>query len=121
MTRYILAGLVLLLAACSSSSDTQSSFYKAEAGYTAILQAAASYTDLPRCEAPAAPKVCSKQAVVDQIRPAANSAQATVLAAEDTIRKHPEVDASFAVAAAQNAAQALSAILAQYSIPTGGQ
>jgi len=115
--RFIaLSTAVLLLAGCGSTGDTATSFYKAEAGFTAILQAAAAYVGLPRCELPEAPKVCSKQAVVDQIRPAANSAQATIMAAEDTIRNHPDVDASFAVSAAQNAAQALSVILSQYSI-----
>lgn len=114
--KHLLLGVLLLCAACAGPSDTATSFYKAEAGYTAALQAAAAYVGLPRCEAANAPKVCSKQAVVDQIRPAANSAQATVLAAEDTIRNHPDIDASFAVAAAQNAAQALGVVLGQYSI-----
>lgn len=105
-----------LLGGCASNGDTQSAFFKAEAGYTAVLQAAASYVALPRC-VDNGPTVCSQQSVVDQIRPAANSADATITAAETTIRANPAGDAAgYAISAAQNAVQALSVILSQYGV-----
>jgi hypothetical protein len=107
----------LLLAACSSSSDdVKTNFVKIEAGYTGLLQLAANYTDLPRCGGEGATKICSSQDIVDQIRKAANAADATIQSAEDTVMKHPEIDAQFAVAAAQDAIQALSLVLSTYHI-----
>lgn len=116
MKRYLL-GVVLLLAACASD-DSKSQFLKAEAGYTAVLQLAANYVALPRCESPNAPKACSKQAIVDQIRPAANSADATVQAAEDLAMSGTanKTALEMAVQAAQAATASLSAIMAQYGI-----
>lgn len=113
--KYLILLAAVALSGCADRQSTASDFFKADAGYTATLQAAAAYTSLPRC-GEGAPTICSKQDVVVQIRKAANAADATVQAAEDTIRQHPDIDASFAIAAAQNAMQALTVILQQYSI-----
>lgn len=115
--KKLLIGVVLLLAACASSND-KASFLKAEAGYTAVLQLAANYVALPRCESPNAPTACSKQAIVDQIRPAVNSADATVQAAEDLALSDnpPKNSLEMALQAAQAATASLSAILANYGI-----
>ncbi len=117
MIRTIALSAVLLLAACAGSSDIRTEFLKAEAGYTVLLQGAANYVALPRCEAPNAPEICSKQEVVDRIRPAANSADATIQAAEDAVMANPDGDAAqLAVDAARNATGALQVILMQYGI-----
>lgn len=118
--RYLILAAALLLAACASG-NTSAGFFKAEAGYTALLQAAAQYVALPRC-VDNGPAVCSQQAVVDQIRPAANSADATITAAEATIRANPGGDAAqLAISAAENATGALTVIMTQYHIGTGAK
>lgn len=116
--KKLLIGTFLLLAACATGNG-QADFLKAEAGYTAVLQAAARYVALPRCGSAGATQVCSDQKIVDKIRPAANSADATVQAAEDTITNNANNQSAitFAIAAANNAVQALTVIMNQYSIP----
>lgn len=115
--RAIILATLLVLTACGSTGDIRTEFLKAEAGYTVLLQSAANYVALPRCEAPSAPKICSKQAVVDRIRPAANSADATIQAAEDAVMANPDGDAAgLALSAAANATSALQVILTQYQI-----
>lgn len=117
MTRLPLLACAMLLAACAS--DPQAQFVQAEASYTVLLQSAASYVALPRCGSPGATQVCSDQKVVNQIRPAANSAQASVIAAENTVTSSSNSSAvQLAIAAATNATQALTVIMQQYSIPT---
>lgn len=120
MTRFrtlALIGGLLVLTACASD-NSKARFLQAEAGYVAVLQLAANYVALPRCEAPAAPKICSKQAVVDQIRPAANSADATIQAAEDLALSDSPPDGALEMAtqAAGAAVKSLQAIMAQYNI-----
>ena len=114
--KKLLIGGALLLAACASGND-KASFLKAEAGYTAVLQLAANYVALPRC-VDCGPKACSEQKIVDQIRPAANSADATVQAAEDLALSDnpPKNSLEMALQAAQAATASLSAILANYGI-----
>jgi hypothetical protein len=117
LTLASLTALCFLLVGCASDGG-KADFLKAEAGYTAVLQLAANYVALPRCESANAPKLCSKQAVVDQIRPAANSADATVQAAEDLAMNGNANDTAFSTAlqAASAASASLSAILAQYGV-----
>lgn len=113
--RLPLVILAFALTACATGTDS-ATFYKAEAGYTVLLQAAANYVALPRCT-DGGPKVCSEQKIVDQIRPAANSADATVQAAEDTLTANPNGDAAqLAISAAMNATQALTVIMTQYGV-----
>ncbi len=118
MTRLLIALVfpLLLLAGCASD-DSKAQFLKAEAGYTAVLQLAANYVALPRC-VDGGPKACSEQKVVDQIRPAANSADATVQAAEDLALSGDanQTALDMAIQAASAAAASLSAILAQYGV-----
>jgi hypothetical protein len=117
MIRILALTAALFLAACGSTGDIRTEFLKAEAGYTVLLQSAANYVALPRCEAPSAPKICSKQEIVDRIRPAANSADATIQAAEDAVMANPDGDAAgLAIDAATNATMALQVILTQYGV-----
>lgn len=114
---FFCVGLALTLSAygcASKTEDVNAAFFKAEAGYTATLQLAANYVALPRC--PQAAPVCSEQSVVDAIRPAANSADATVQSAEDLIRNHKDIDASFAVDAAMAAIKSLVNVLTAYHV-----
>lgn len=112
----LLIGLCFLLLGCAA--DGQAKFLQGEATYTAALQLAANYVALPRCGSVGATSVCSEQAVVDRIRPAANSADAAVQAAEDAVSQNPDNKSAveMAVAAAADATSALQAIMTQYNI-----
>lgn len=101
--------------ATTITGQDQTAFYKAEAGYTAALVLVADYTALPRC-GDGAPSVCSDQNAVDQMRKAANMADMNIQNAEDLIRNHPELDASFAMDAADKALLSLDAIMATYHV-----
>lgn len=109
-------GLVVALSACATSPVK--AVYEARGSYDVLLSGAADYAQLPRCGSVGAPKICSQQAVVDQMRQADASAKATLDAAEDTVRNHPNVDPSFFVSAAQNAVKAIKAIFTTYGITT---
>ncbi len=118
--RYLIGALTgaLLLAACAGITPNKAVF-DARGAYDVLLNGAAAYSTLPRCEEQNAPKICSKQAVVDQMRKADAAAKATLDAAEDTVRNHPDMNASAAIAAAQNAVTALSVIFDVYGIKKG--
>jgi hypothetical protein len=123
------AAIALLLAtlgmsACASKPPTTQVF-EIRAGYdAAVLAPMAGYAQLPPCPptgAPAAPSatsapVCADQEVLDQLRKADTAAKATLDAAETTVRQNPKMDASTAIAAAQNAVAAAQTILATYNI-----
>jgi hypothetical protein len=114
--RYLAFAGLLLASACASGTPEKVVF-TARGGYDALLDGAATYSTLPRCESAGAPKVCSQQSVVDQMRKADAAAKATLDAAEDTVRNHPNLDASAAVAAANNAVVAYITVLDTYHIP----
>jgi len=113
--KYALIGfLALLTVGCAGSFDSPAkSVYQIRSGYTSILVGAVQYESLPRC--PAEP-VCSDPDVVDVMRKADLTAKDALDAAETTVRSHPEIDASFAIAAAENAVAALKSILVTYKI-----
>lgn len=121
MKLIILAATALLLACCTvfSGDNPQKAVFDARGAYGVLLNGAASYSTLTRCEAPAAPVICSKQAVVDQMRKADIAAKATLDAAEDVVRNHPDMDADTAVAAATNAVAAFTTIFDTYHIAKG--
>lgn len=128
MKRLSLVFLALALSACSainaaSQSVTPSamdaankSAYTAKASYAAALVVAGQYVKLTRCEAPAAPALCSKQAVVDQIRKADLAADAATQAAENAVRTlgSDPLIVSAAVEAAKQSVAALTTITDTY-------
>lgn len=121
-------GVLLALSACSAiNTATQSvtpntmdaankAAFTAKAGYAASLIVAAQYVKLTRCEAPAAPALCSKQAVVDQIRKADLAADAATQAAENAVRTlgTDPLIVSAAVEAATQSVTALTTITNTY-------
>lgn len=127
--RKLLAIVALsLLAGCSAINTATSSLtpstmdaankaaFTAKAGYAASLIVAAQYVKLTRCEAPKAPALCSKQAVVDQIRRADLAADAATQAAENAVRTlgtDPMI-VSAAVEAATQTVAALTTITNTY-------
>lgn len=85
--------------------------YGVKGGYEASLVTMTAYAKLPRC-APAAPPLCSQQAVVDQLERARVTARAAIDAAEGAVRTPGfGTDATTtALAAAEGAQKALAAI-----------
>lgn len=113
--KNVLIALLFVVSACAGASP-QRAVFNTEAGYVSMKLAAANYVSLDRC-VENGPKVCSEQDAVNEIRRAVTAADATIAAAEETVRKHPEgVDVSFAVDAAGNAVKALGVVLATYNI-----
>jgi len=111
----------MLLTACSAINTATTSLtpsamdaanksaYTAKAGYAAALVVAAQYVKLPRCEKPSAPALCSKQAVVDQIRKADLAADAATQAAENAVRTLG-TDPMIVTAAVEAATQSVTAL-----------
>lgn len=123
MRKLIVLGALLLLGACASAISNQSAasrVYAAQADYNVLLSAAVRYVELPRCEQPAAPALCSKTSVVGEIRKADAAAGAAMRAAQDFVRSPgaTEAGASKYLSAALQAIGALRTILATYGVTT---
>ena len=105
MKRIATLALALALAACGSqpTNDVQA----AQLGYEAALIVAVKYNQLPRCT-PTGPKVCSVQAVVEQLRKADDAAIASLAAAKNVVVT-PGATTSAIVAAQAAASQAVTA------------
>jgi len=119
MRLYALACTLIvsgLLAACSIIAPTTpaQTVYDIRAAYDAtILTPAVAYASLPRCPAEVE---CSDPDAVAEIRRADAAVLATLDAAEATVRQHPDLDASAAIASAQNAVTAAAKILTLYGV-----
>ena len=112
-----------MLSGCASKPPATQVF-ELRAGYdAAVLAPMAAYAKLPACpagaapaSAQAAPPVCFDPSVLEDLRKADAAAKAALDAAEDTVRQHPTMDASAAIAGAENAVAAARTILATYNI-----
>lgn len=110
----VIVGIAALtLASCAGSP--QKDIFTIRSGYdAAFLAPAVHYAALPRC--PTADNICSDAKVIVTLQKADAAAKATLDAAEDTIRNHPTLDATAAIAAATNAISAAEKIIIVYSI-----
>jgi hypothetical protein len=128
-TRFIFAALLLVsLSACGGNGGgifgtkqtPQSVVYAARGSYDAtVLAPAAHYASLPRCAPNASATLsapCSDAAVVAQLQKADHAAEIALDAAESQVRNFPTIDATAAIAAAQNAITAATQILTLYSV-----
>lgn len=116
MNRLIAFVILGLVAGCASAVDSPAkAVFQLRSGYVAVLTVAEGYEGLPRCPE-TVEKLCSDPDVVDVIRKADLTAKDALDAAELTVRSHPEVNAEFAIAAAENAVDAMRSILATYKI-----
>ncbi len=119
----LLALTALGMSACAGKPPATDVF-EIRAGYDAtVLAPISAYATLPACPATSAPAaaatgapVCKDARVLAKLVQADSAAKAALDAAETTVRQHPEMDASTAVAAAQNAVTAAQTILATYHI-----
>lgn len=107
-----------VLSACATSPVK--AVYEIRAGYDAtVLAPAAHYRQLSICDEGQAATLaspCAERAAVIQLQKADKAAQATLDAAEDTVRNHPTFDASAAIAAARNAVDAAVKIIQTYGL-----
>ena len=119
--KYLAILALLMVAACNPTTSNvpspAASVYAAKNAYEAALIAAVTYNNLPRCGAPTSPPVCSDAGAIIAIRKANTAAQASLDAAETTVRTAGVSTnaATAAVTAATNAVAALQAILTLYS------
>ncbi len=109
--------MVLAIAACQSSTTSAETsaaktVYEAKLAYQGLLIVAVRYNELPRCSRPTSPRVCSEQAVVDQLRRADTAAIAALDAAEGIVRLQGATKdmTDSAVATATNAVAAVRAL-----------
>jgi len=121
MRKLLFLGAAMFLAACASAIPGQTPVdrvFAAQADYNVVLAAAVAYTDLPRCEKPAAPAACSKAAVVAEIRKADVAVNAALKAAQGIVRTPgvTEGTASPYIAAVLHAIGALRTVLVTYGI-----
>lgn len=121
MRKLLLLCATLLLAACATTAPDQSApsrLFAIQADYTLLVAAAAHYNELPRCERPDAPALCSRSSVVLELRRADAAAAASLKAAQEIIRRpgYDQVTASSAISVALQAVKALQAALTAYGI-----
>ena len=121
MRKLLILAATLLLAACASIAPDQSApsrVFAIQADYTVLVGAAARYNELPRCERPDAPTLCSKVGVVLELRRADAAAAAALKAAQEIVRRpgYDQATASSAIATALQAVKALQTALAAYGI-----
>lgn len=123
MKKLPIIGLVLvlpLLGAWSCSSGTQNTspsniVFMTRTGYDATVFAPFhAYAILPDCATH--PQPCSKTDVIQNLDKLNKTALAALDAAEDTVTKHKEIDAQFAIAAANNAIKAIQTAMTTYGV-----
>lgn len=124
-TIIALAFCGLLAAGCGDRFDNVKApdtpakiVYNISLTHNAMLVGMVAYESQPRCDQTESP-ICSDRDVVDLLRKADTTADSAITAAELTVRAHPELNADFAIAAAQNAISAMEQILSQYNIKWG--
>lgn len=111
----LVAFLSLGLAACASKPPATVLFETRAAYDATVLAPLVQYHGLPVC--PAATGVACKDASIDSDLVKADADAKTAFdAAEDAVRNHPGTDPTSLIADAQNAANAVSTILANHGI-----
>lgn len=128
MVRLVSLALALVLGACATGSTTvstttlASSAYAARSAYAAALILATQYVELPRCNQPASPPICSDSAIVSTMRSAERAADSGTMAAETAVRSlaaDPAL-AQVLVAAATQSVGAFKSIAEAYA-PKGAK
>ena len=121
--RYLALVGMLALAACATAAvKQQTSVYELRSSYAIYLDAAAAYSQLPFCAKGTSATLtapCSDPSAVIALKKADDTAKLALDSAENIVRNNPVVDASSAIAAAQQALDAVKAIEAAYHVQTG--
>jgi hypothetical protein len=104
--------LAVLLAACASAPQTPAqSVYAVQGAYASALSAAVSYKQLPSCDQPGAPKLCSDAGIVAKLQEADDVAYVSLTAAQNIVRTPGAgLNATTAISAANQAVQAFASI-----------
>lgn len=118
MKRLFVSIILAALAACTTTPQTaQQTIYSATSTYTAAANIVVAYKALPRCGTPMATVICSRDDVIAQLKQADTVAYNALVAAERTARTPGAgANAATALAAANNAIAALTAITAQLQL-----
>lgn len=122
MKRILAVLLISILTACASSPDGTTTtpaqqVFQIESGFNAALTIAVAYKNLPPCGQPTSPTLCSKPETVVKVQQVANSTQAALMAAQNTVRTPGAgANAQTAIVAARQALLALTSITATLAI-----
>lgn len=111
------AGLLLLLAACSTTPQSPAqAVYAVHGNYAAALTIAVAYKQLPDCATTTA-VLCSKKEIVTRLQQADDRAFPLLQAAQNTVRiSGSGANVQTAIFAAEQAVSALSAITATLTV-----
>lgn len=116
--RSFLLATCLILTACAGQSSIGKSpegeVFLLRTGYTGILAGLTTYAELPDCDTN--PQPCSEDSAVTAMQKADLTAKSALDAAETVVRNNPEVNATFAIAAAREAISAAEEILQTYQV-----
>lgn len=118
MKKLILAAALLVFAGCAGNlgpyPKPDTVVYTAKAAYETALTGMVAYAKLPRCTAPAAPRLCSSPPILEQMEKARAASRITIDAAESAVRTpgFGQDAIQTAVTAAEAATKALTAITA---------
>lgn len=110
-TKYVIITLLLLgVVACAVAPKSPAqSIYSIENNFRAALVIAVTYKELPKCGTTAVKQLCSDPKVVEKLRTTYDVANASLTAAQLTVRSG-QGNAELAITAAQQAVIALTAI-----------
>lgn len=122
MKRFLAVLFISILTACATTPDGTTTtpaqqVFQIESGFNAALTIAIAYKNLPPCGQPTSPTLCSKPETVVKVQQAANSTQAALVGAQNTVR-NPGAGANpqTAIFAAQQALLALTTITSTLAI-----
>ncbi len=76
----------LILMACTTPQTPAQTIYLVESDYAAALKVELAYSDLPRCDQPTSPVLCSKVSVIKIVQKADNTAWAAIQEAQTAVR-----------------------------------
>ena len=121
MKMLLALALTALLAACTTTGSTQTpaqTVFAATSGYNAALAVAVTYKNLPSCELPAAPKICSDKSVVSTLQKADDAAYVALQSAQTIVRTPTSTQSALDTAAlwANEAVSALTKITNQLAV-----
>lgn len=107
---YLCVTLLLAVVACAVAPKSPAqSIYLIENNFRAALVVAVTYKELPRCGTTVIKQLCSDPKIVEKLRTTYDVANASLTAAQLTVRSG-QGNAELAITAAQQAVIALTAI-----------
>jgi hypothetical protein len=115
MKKLLLAGLLLVLAACATGQTPAQKVYAIQGNYNAALSIAVAYQKLPDC-VEGGPTLCKKDSVVEELQRADKVAYPVLQGAQEVVRDPGATATDQVVRAAEAAVRALTSITSTLQI-----